>query len=346
MALTEDAIQSGLRRLYRGSTPSVENVQIRDLVQIGDGWENDVYSFVMERGRADGRQCEHLILRIYPGEDAQEKSAREYHAMKKLYAAGYPVPQVLLLKTDGTWLSRPFVIMEQIAGRSLGAVLGESSQEKVLELLTYFCRMFVDLHALDWRPFAPVPSPVQTEGLQAALSRRLTRWQAHAHTLLDDAFDPVFAWLDARLPGVQVGRPSVIHMDYHPYNILLRDDGTACVIDWTNVQVSDYRMDLAWTLLLMSTYGTPEAREIVLGEYERIVGRRIEQIEFFEVAACLRRLFSIQASLSVGAGKMGMRPGAEAMMKDVPHITSVYAHLRERTGLAIAAIERLLASLS
>lgn len=176
--------------------------------------------------------------------------------------------------------------------------------------------------------------------------RELSQYQAYAHSLLDDAFDPVFGWLDERLAGVRFGRPSMIHMDYHPYNVLLRDDGTAFVIDWTNVQVSDYRMDLAWTLLLMSTYGHPEARESVLGEYERIAGCRVEQIEFFEVAACLRRLFSIVVSLRGGAGKMGMRPGAEAMMKDVPHIASVYARLRERTGLTIAAIEDLLASLS
>jgi aminoglycoside phosphotransferase (APT) family kinase protein len=117
------------------------------------------------------------------------------------------------------------------------------------------------------------------------------------------------------------------------------------VIDWTNVDVSDYRLDLSWTLLLMSTYGSPESRELVLGEYERAAGHSVEQIEYFEVAACLRRLFSILVSLAAGAERLGMRPGAEAMMKNVDHIGSVYARLRQRTGIAIAEVDRLISSL-
>jgi hypothetical protein len=42
---------------------------------------------------------------------------------------------------------------------------------------------------------------------------------------------------------------------------------------------------------------------------------------------------------------MGMRPGAEAMMKNVSHIESVYALLCESTGLAIAEVEQLLPTL-
>jgi hypothetical protein len=101
-------------------------------------------------------------------------------------------------------------------------------------------------------------------------------------------------------------------------------------------------LDLAWTLLLMSTYGSPESRLLVLGEYERIAGHKVEQIEYFEVAACLRRLFSIVVSLSSGADKLGMRPGAEAMMADGAHIGRVYARLRERTGIEVPEAEELL----
>jgi hypothetical protein len=87
-------------------------------------------------------------------------------------------------------------------------------------------------------------------------------------------------------------------------------------------------------------------REIVLGEYERVAEGSVEAIEFFEVVACLRRLASIAVSLSQGAEKLGMRAGAEAMMQDVSHVTNVYALLRDRTGISIPAIEKLLATLS
>jgi aminoglycoside phosphotransferase (APT) family kinase protein len=341
MSLTDSEISSQLLRLYADR----ESAQVLDLARISDGWETDVYSLAVEHGQASGREREELILRLYPGEDAVDKSAREFNAMDKLYHLGYPVPRVIHLEQDGVLLGRPFVIMERINGRSLGAISDASPMQRKLELLTLFCRMFADLHTLDWRPFALDPSLHETQRPDETVRHQLSHWQGYTHALQFDAFDPVFAWLRERLPSVQFGSPSVIHMDFHPHNILLREDGAAFVIDWTNVDVSDYRLDLSWTLLLMSTYGSPESRELVLGEYERAAGHSVEQIEYFEVAACLRRLFSILVSLAAGAERLGMRPGAEAMMKNVDHIGSVYARLRQRTGIAIAEVDRLISSL-
>jgi aminoglycoside phosphotransferase (APT) family kinase protein len=341
-----DRILNGLPSLGKRLFPAGESVRAHDLLRISDGWETDVYSFAAEYGPAGEREREELILRLYPGDDAPQKSVREYSVMEQLYQAGYPVPRVLLLEQDGALLGKPFVIMEKIAGRSLGAISDESPTQKRLELLTLFCRLFADLHALDWRPFAPDPSLYETQDMSEVIDHQLSQWQAYTHALESTAFDPVFGWLCERLPEVEFGQPSVIHWDFHPYNILVRDDGAAFVIDWTNIEVSDYRLDLAWTLLLMSTYGSPESREPVLREYERAAGHSVQQIEYFEVAACLRRLFSILVSLGAGAEALGMRPGAEAMMKDVGHIERVYARLLDRTGIPIAEVEGLLSALA
>lgn len=63
-------------------------------------------------------------------------------------------------------------------------------------------------------------------------------------------------------------------------------------------------------------------------------------------SASLRRLFDISVSLSDGADKLGMRPGAEGLMKqNAGHIKNVYALLRDRTGITIPEIEVLLSSL-
>jgi aminoglycoside phosphotransferase (APT) family kinase protein len=342
MPLTRDEIQSGLLSLYEKAK---ERAQIVDLARISDGWENDVYSFALEYEQVDGRQREDLILRIYPGDDAPQKSAREFDAMKQLYTVGYPVPQVLQLEADGALLGKPFVIMERIVGRSMGAIADESPMQRKLELLTLLCKLFVNLHALEWRSFAEEAVRSDAPPLSAALSDMLTEWQSYVRGLQITAFDPVFDWLQAQLADVEFGQPSVLHMDYHPYNILMREDGAAFVIDWGAVMVSDYRIDLAWTLLLMSSYGTPEVRDMVLGGYERAAGQRVNQIAYFDVIACLRRLFDISASLSVGADKMGMRPGAEAMMKNAAHIENVYAFLHKRTDISIAEVEKLLSTL-
>jgi len=72
----------------------------------------------------------------------------------------------------------------------------------------------------------------------------------------------------------------------------------------------------------------------------------MEDLDYFDVVACLRRLSDISGSLDHGPERLGMRPGVEAMMRNAPHIQSVYALLRERTGIRIPRIEALLDTLS
>lgn len=258
MSLIENEIKSRLLRLYetqsdRRFSPT-ENVQIQDVAQISDGWETDVYAFAVECGEANDRVREDLILRIYPGNDASQKSAREYEVMKQLYAVGYPVPQVLVLETDGAFFGKPFVIMERVIGRSLGAIVDRTPIEARREPVGRFCQMFVDLHALDWHPFVPDPSSYETQDPSDVVAGQLSEWQGRVHALQISAFDPVSDWLRERLPDIGFP-PSLLHMDYHHYNVLVREDSAAFVIDWGAAMVSDYRIDLAWTLLLMSGHG-------------------------------------------------------------------------------------------
>jgi len=343
----ENEIQSRLLSFYERKFPSRKNAQVYSLTQITDGWENEVYSFTIEYEETAERKCEDLILRIYPGNDAPQKSVREFNAMKKLYEVGFPVPEVFSLELDNSPFGKPFVIMEKINGRPMGTVIDESPDRKKKELITLFCKMFVDLHTLDWKPFASVPSIYETGNAYMFINRWLAQAQRYMDNFQTNEFAPALDWLKARSLDVPCERLSVTHGDYHPYNILLRNDGAAFIIDWGNVDVADFRSDLAWTLLLTSTYGNPEAREIILGEYERIAGYKIKQIEYFEVMAILRRLFSISVSFSNGANKLGMRPGAEAMMKqNIGHLKNVYKLLIDRTGIIISKIEALLNTLT
>ena len=346
MSPTEYEIQNKLLSFYEKEFLSKENIQISSLTQITDGWENEVYSFTVEYEGETERKRENLILRIYPGNDAPQKSTKEFNAMKKLHEVGFPVPEVLVLELDSSPFGKPFVIMEMIDGRSMGDVFDESRQEKKQELITLFCKIFVNIHTLDWRPFVPDTSIFETGDAYTFINRWLAQAQKYMEDFQANEFAPALNWLKERSLDIPYERLSVTHGDYHPYNILLRNDGAAFVIDWGNVEVADFRSDLAWTLLLTSTYGNPEARDIILSEYERIAGYQIERIEYFEVMAILRRLFSISVSLSDGASKLGMRPGAETMMKqNVDHLKNVYALLIDRTGITIPKIETLLETL-
>ncbi len=339
-----DDIPERLLNYLLQTYPERSEPQVVGLNRINEGWESDVYAFQMLYGPAGQRQAEDLILRIYPGNDAQPKSSHEYDSLSLLHKAGYPVPQVYRLDQSGKFFDKPFMIMEKIDGSPMWPMFGKVDVPTIRRLLEQFCRLYVDLHTLDWRPFVPNPREFEPEDPHGILDRQFAGWLTFVKNFSHSDFDPFLQWLMDHRSQVSTQPASIIHWDFHPNNILVRADGSAVVIDWTGTDITDARFDLAWTLLLLHSYEGPRMREFVLWEYQRQLGRQVENLEFFDVAACLRRLFSIFMSMSEGAEKLGMRPGAQAQMAQKEPILRVYNLLLERTGIQIPVVEKFLAS--
>ena len=313
-------------------------LSITRLDKLRDGWESDNYLLTVEYGCAPQTR-ENLVWRIYSGVGSQRKAAWEFKSMKKLRDAGYPVPRVFLLEAEHSPVDRPFIIMEYIQGEVMWDLLGKVPADRQAQLLDQFCRLFVQLHALDWKQFDD--SLPDNESLFF-----MDRWIDEASGMLKDLpeFDgsPFLKWVVARRRLFGCAHPSPVHQDFHPGNILVSADGGAKVIDWTNFAVTDARFDLAWTLVLAHAHGWPGLRAQILQGYELHLGNRVEQIEAFEAIACARRLLDLTVSLTHGAKRMGMNEQAVELMH-----ASMDAHQRvhqlfiDRTGLQIEAFDKL-----
>jgi aminoglycoside phosphotransferase (APT) family kinase protein len=154
-------------------------------------------------------------------------------------------------------------------------------------------------------------------------------------------------WLEERREKVPCEVPSITHNDFHGFNIMLDKNENAYVIDWGAARVTDSRYDLAWTLLLYFAYGDIDRRDALLEGYEAAAGESVDQIEFFECCACLRRLHDISSSISKGAEELGMRPEAVQMMREsVDHIINVRDRLKDLTGLVIPSIDSMIEEIS
>lgn len=261
------------------------------------------------------------------------------------------MPKVLAAVTEATVLGRAGLVMERVPGKPMWEVLERSTGAAAAALIDEFGRLFVQLHGLDWRPFA------------ALFAQDLTRaWADHLppdpYTFVDQTLAdarrlvaaypqfglaPVVGWLAARRASVPCPAPAVVHRDFHPANILLRPDGRVAVIDWTAATVADPREDLAWTLLLAGSYAGPEVKSAIRAAYERHAGRQVEALDWFEVLACGRRLSDVAISLTQGAERRGMRAGALALMRQqIGPMRHALALLEAITGLRLPEIERLL----
>lgn len=335
-----------LERYLRAHWSARHAPVVRDLRAMSAGWESDVYSFELEHGPAADRRVEALVLRIYPGPIARHKAEREFAGMAQLRRAGYPVPAVYLLACDASPFGQPFMVMERIDGRPLWAGDRLPTHDEMARMAALLCALQARLHALDWRPFVPDPAAVEAGGPYALLDAEL-RSQGHWVARLGGAgYGQVLEWLHSRREDVPCRRPAVVHLDFHPMNILVRPDGSAVVIDWTNVHVSDARLDLAWTLILAGSALGMECHDGILAEYERQVGAPVEGIAYFDALACLRRLLSVDVSVRLGPQELGMRGDAVASMRrQAPGIRWTYELLVHRTGISLPEVEGLLATI-
>lgn len=340
-------IQDKLQSYYAGKFP---DSVVSDFASFSTGWESDVYAFRLSYTEMEQVQNRSLVLRIYPGDDAIEKSLREYKGMHRLHAMGYPVPQVFLLEEARSPFDKPFIIMEKVEGDELWSILNDSSPKQQQQLLMLFSEKFVQLHQLDWRPFSDDPGHYESDDGFVIINDLLEEYRDFSEQFQLQGFISCLDWVDQRKLSIPCHQPVVVHMDFHAANVLLNEvNGISklSIIDWTGIAVADYRLDLAWTLLLMGNYGNPEYRDVILREYARFAGKPIEHIELFDVLVCLRRLASMVVSLNSGAEAIGMRSDAiEAMKQQKEHFQAVYSQLQTITGLSVPEVETALESLS
>jgi len=300
-------IAEGLSSYYVQKYPEKVNLTISEVEDITSGWETELHTFIIEF-EEDGRQVrEEHVIRLYTGFNSAEKAAHEFRVINRLLEAGYPVPEVYQLDTDGIDLGKPFIIMERIKGRNMEDELREGSEERLEQLMSMFMKLFVDLHNLDVSLVFPSREDATTISyIDGILKRCEDRTARNGICWLD----PLIRWLDERKVSVSLVKPSVIHRDFGPMNIMLREDGSPVVIDWGTATVGDHRGDLAWSILLASTFWDPSLRDTILRAYESISGSEIRDYEYFEVLSGLRRITDLAVSLTCGAEKMGMRPEA------------------------------------
>jgi aminoglycoside phosphotransferase (APT) family kinase protein len=237
--------------------------------------------------------------------------------------------------------------MEKVNGQGLWGAMASAEPLREDLLLDQFGRLVARLHQLDWKPF----------------TEHTTRYQVDPAAVLEDWFAPlrrsyreyhvegflnVIDWLDAHKSDITV-QPAVVHLDFHANNVLIdpTDNDRMTVIDWSQLTVSDYRSDLAWTLMIMGDHGKPGWREKLLIAYSAASGHTIPNLEYFDVMCYLKLLASTVVSIKVGMEKLGMRPENEDTRKEQAIYLRQFAdRLHNVTGLTIPEVEAALKQLT
>lgn len=325
------------------STQAGRKIEVDGLARLSDGWESDVYAFDALQWHQDSPDGNY-VLRLFFGANAGDKALHEFRAYQLLARAGYPVPRVDLVEPDTQPLGRAFLVMQRIGGVSMGMRWRDPDPVVQTREMARFCKLFATLHTLAWQHLAGAEHvPIQT------LAQQFDFWEGLISGLGVDSFAAGLAWLRAASEGVTPQPPGLVHWDFHHENILIDSRDDAWVIDWTQFQATDVRLDLAWTLVVLASERSPETAQRVRAGY---LGARgwteadvAADLSVFEAAACLKRIGSVMVSLRNGADAVGMRPGAEAIMASrLARISTVYQRWLQITDTPLADADKVFAA--
>ena len=311
---------------------------LSDVDFLVSGFESELYTFHFQR---PGSSPKHYILRLLTGEGAAEKLIREARGLSLLQNADYPVPALLLQETGPEILGKPFEIIERLEGQALWPVLAAADSKRQRQLLSRFGSLLAQLHQLDWRLFSEKPDMYE-ESPVLLLDETISYYRSLYTKYNLKGFLQIIDWLDSRRGEISI-HPAVVHQDFHANNVFLCSDDRLVVIDWTQFAVSDYRIDLCWTLLIMGDFGNPAWGKQILNAYASQSGDAIEHIDYFHVIVSMKLLASTVISFTFSPEELGLRPEVVELTKEQ---LSIYKQLsqwmRKITGLTIPELEDVL----
>jgi aminoglycoside phosphotransferase (APT) family kinase protein len=324
---------------YFAKTPGLRDTSFAEPpALIPCGWEAYIFRFRLRRCGGLPSLCHRpLVLRLYAGPGGLPRARREFAAQTYAYRLGYPVPEPLLLEQDSGPLGGPFVIMEYVPGEALLDRL-RGNYLRVLEVPARLADAHARLHALPVHGRDLPRGPFLARHL-AELGRTLGNYEL-------DGLRAALRWLESYRPP-ETESPRLLHLDFHPVNLIVRDDGACVVLDWSEADVGDVHADLATTLLLLrhAPIEGLSLRERLLAPITRwFLGRRYlkaygrdaaidrGRLDYYLAWACLRRLATYGMWLRAGPLSNGSKP--DAIGRITPgHVRDLQLCFARRTGV-------------
>jgi aminoglycoside phosphotransferase (APT) family kinase protein len=305
---------------------------------LASGFESEIYTFHLQLSRSSQKN---YILRLFTGEGATEKLIREARGLSLLQKAGYPVPALLLQETEPRVLGKPFEIIDKLEGQALWSVLTSAESHQEGQLLSRFGLLLAQLHKLDWRLFTANPD-VYEKNPTLLLDETISQYRSLYAKYNLKGFIQVTDWLDIHKYEISV-RPAVVHQDFHANNVFLCSNDQLFVIDWTQFAVSDYRIDLGWTLLIMGDLGNTHWGEQIFSAYTSDSKGPIEHLDYFNVIVYMKLLASTVISFTFSPEELGLRPEALELTKEQLSIhKQLSQRIRNITGLTVPELEDVL----
>ena len=171
----------------------------------------------------DGDVCVKVFSSDYSKADVLNEALNQ----ARIEETGLNIPKVLeVTMVDGKWA----IVSEYIKGKTLAQLMAED-EDKKSEYLELLVDLQLEVHSKT--------SPLLNK-LKDKMNRKISQSELEATTKYD---------LHTRLEGMPKHN-KVCHGDFNPSNIIIAEDGTAYILDWSHATQGNASADAARTYLL------------------------------------------------------------------------------------------------
>lgn len=171
----------------------------------------------------DGEKC----IKVFNENFSKADVLNEALNQARIEETGLNIPKILeVTMIEGRWA----IVSEYIKGKTL-AQLMEENEEKYDEYLELFVNLQLEVHSKK--------SPLLNK-LKDKMNRKICETDIDATTRYD---------LHTRLEGMPK-HTKVCHGDFNPSNIIITEDGTPYILDWSHATQGNASADVARTYLL------------------------------------------------------------------------------------------------
>ena len=284
----------------------------------GAAYTNRVH--VVKAVSAQGHDARIVVKQLTDSRDSRRAIA-EYHGLRVGHRHGLPVPEPLLLDADGSVLGVPGLVTGFVAGEQVmkpGSVAAWAEQ---------LADALLAIHSVT--PSAAERSQLY-DGEEIGLYFLTGHWpSANAgHPLAVHIYEAI----EQFRPELRKARPTFLHMDFWPGNVLWAQGRIAGVVDWDAAAVGDRAIDVGNFRMEMHLRGIKEAADIFLRRYEAGAGE-VENLAFWDLAAAARPLPNPTAWLIDASEDQSDRSRELARLKNFNEfVTAAIVRLRHLQG--------------
>jgi aminoglycoside phosphotransferase (APT) family kinase protein len=254
-----------------------------------------------------------LILRRVPDPRRGRIEAAVQGALAEL---GFPSPRVCASGGPDDGLGRAFLIMDRARGRSLER--SRSRREAVRRSLAYprvCAEVMLRLHAT---PLEPVMARLSAAGIdtrELSLDFVLAQMAELARAVGDPELSRSLERLERTRPAERTR--VLCHCDVNPNNVLVADDGSWSLIDWTDARLGEPELDVGGAAEMFTLVGLTVPRLLrrplewfgrwaagrMLSTYSARAPFSLERARWYQSLARTRLLLQIEASRRGLAGR-------------------------------------------